>query len=34
MREIEVVNGKQLILMNPKIIQKLLLAVDECMEWG
>ncbi|CAD8159436.1 unnamed protein product [Paramecium pentaurelia] len=34
MREIEVVNGKQLILMNPKIIQKLLLAIDECMEWG
>ena len=34
MREIEVVKGKQLIVLNPKIIQKLLLAIDECMEWG
>jgi AP-1 complex subunit beta-1 len=34
MREIEVVSGKQLIILNQKIIQKLLLAVDECIEWG
>ncbi|CAK80625.1 unnamed protein product (macronuclear) [Paramecium tetraurelia] len=34
MREIEVVSGKQIINLNQKIIQKLLLAVDECIEWG
>ncbi|CAD8078319.1 unnamed protein product [Paramecium sonneborni] len=34
MGEIEVVNSKQFIVLNPKIIQKLLLAVDECIEWG